>query len=86
MLTGTYAFRRERTGIAPPTAPAIIKPGTETVGTMLQRAGYAPAVIGKWHLGLGKAGTPVNWNGEIKPGPLEVGFDYSFLLMTIQVH
>ena len=24
MLTGTYAFRGERTGIAPPTAPAII--------------------------------------------------------------
>ena len=28
LLTGTYAFRGERTGIAPPNAPAIIKPGT----------------------------------------------------------
>ena len=40
MLTGTYAFRGERTGIAPPNSPAIIKPGTETVPSILQRAGY----------------------------------------------
>ena len=36
LLTGTYAFRGERTGIAPPNAPAIIKPGTETVASILQ--------------------------------------------------
>jgi arylsulfatase A-like enzyme len=37
-------------------------------------------VVGKWHLGIGEKGTPVDWNGDVKPGPLEVGFDYSFLL------
>ena len=37
MLTGTYAFRGERTGIAPPNAPAIIKPGTDTVASILRR-------------------------------------------------
>lgn len=81
MLTGTYAFRGERTGIAPPNSPAIIKPDTETVASVLQRAGYKTAVIGKWHLGLGGASGP-DWNGELKPGPKEIGFDTCFLLPT----
>ena len=36
-------------------------------------------MVGKWHLGLGGKGGP-DWNGEIKPGPREIGFDYSFLM------
>lgn len=81
MLTGTYAFRGERTGIAPPNAPAIIKPGTETVPSILKRARYATGVVGKWHLGLGGKQGP-DWNGLLKPGPLEIGFDSCFLLPT----
>ncbi|WP_417378959.1 sulfatase family protein [Gimesia sp.] len=80
-LTGTYAFRGKRTGIAPPNAPAIIKPETETVASILKRAGYTTAVIGKWHLGLGSEAGP-DWNGQLKPGPLEIGFDTCFLLPT----
>ncbi len=80
-LTGVYAFRGERTGIAPPNAPAIIDAGTETVASVLNRAGYATAVVGKWHLGLGGPGGP-DWNGELNPGPLEMGFDSCFLLPT----
>ena len=80
-LTGTYAFRQKGTGIAPPNSPAIIQPGTETIGSLLQQAGYTTAVIGKWHLGLGGKGGP-DWNGELKPGPLEIGFDSCFLLPT----
>ena len=81
MLTGNYAFRTEGTGIAPPNSPAIIQPGTETVPSILKRAGYQTGVVGKWHLGLGGPDGP-DWNGELKPGPLEIGFDSCFLLPT----
>jgi arylsulfatase A len=77
LMTGSYAFRNNA-AILPGDAPLLIRPGTPTMPAMLKRAGYKTAVIGKWHLGLGE-GNP-NWNGEIKPGPLEIGFDYSFLL------
>jgi len=80
-LTGVYAFRQERTGIAPPNAPAIIQPGVATLPSLLKKAGYATAVVGKWHLGLGGPSGP-DWNGELKPGPLEIGFDECFLLPT----
>jgi len=80
-LTGNYAFRRKGTGIAPPNSPAIIQPGTETIASLLQSVGYKTAVIGKWHLGLGGPDGP-NWNGELKPGPREIGFGFNFLLPT----
>ncbi len=79
-ITGNYAFRTPRTGVAPPNAPAIIKPGTETIASILKRSGYATAVVGKWHLGLGE--TAPDWNGALKPGPLEIGFDHCLLLPT----
>lgn len=81
-LTGTYAFREEGTGIAPPNGPLTINPDTFTLPDLMKKAGYQTAVIGKWHLGLGEKGEGPNWNGEIKPGPLEIGFDYNFLLPT----
>lgn len=80
LMTGTYAFRVKGTGVAPPNGPALIQPGTETVASLLKRAGYATAAVGKWHLGLGK-GKP-DWNGELNPGPLEIGFDHCLLLPT----
>lgn len=80
-LTGTYAFRCKGTGIAPPNSPAIIPPGTTTLASLLHDGGYATAVIGKWHLGLGGPAGP-DWNGVLRPGPLEIGFDHCFLLPT----
>lgn len=79
LLTGKYAWRKEGTGIAPGDASLIIPVNTVTLPGMLQKAGYHTGVIGKWHLGLGDE-KGADWNGKITPGPLEIGFDYSFLI------
>jgi arylsulfatase A-like enzyme len=78
LLTGEYAWRRKGTGVLPGDAGLIIEPGRPTLPAILKAQGYATGVVGKWHLGLG-AGN-LDWNGEIKPGPLEIGFDYCFLI------
>jgi arylsulfatase A-like enzyme len=79
MLTGIHGFRHG-VRILPPNAPMKIKPDMFTLPQLFKQAGYDTAVVGKWHLGIGDGRTPVDWNGDVKPGPLEVGFDYSFLL------
>lgn len=78
LLTGEYAWRRKGTGVLPGNAKLIIEPGRPTLPAMMKEADYKTGVIGKWHLGLG--GDSLDWNGDIKPGPLEIGFDYSFLI------
>lgn len=78
LLTGQYAWRMPGTGILPGDAAMIIKPGRVTLPSMLKQQGYRTGVVGKWHLGLGDG--KIDWNGEIKPGPLEIGFDYAFVI------
>ncbi|MGA7416284.1 MAG: arylsulfatase [Bryobacteraceae bacterium] len=78
LMTGRYAWRRQGTGILPGDASLLIEPGSTTLPSVLKAAGYRTGVVGKWHMGLG-AGS-IDWNGEIKPGPLEIGFDYAFIM------
>lgn len=77
LLTGRYAFRN-RAAILPGDAPLLIDPSTITLPAVLKHAGYTTAVIGKWHLGLGRGS--INWNEKISPGPNEIGFDYAFII------
>lgn len=78
LLTGSLPIRQTNTGILPGDANLIIKPGSTTLPSMFKSAGYTTGVVGKWHLGLGES--TIDWNGEIKPGPNEVGFDSSFIM------
>ena len=78
LLTGQYPWRKRGTGVLPGNASLIIDPRRATLPSILRRAGYSTGVVGKWQLGLGGPGGP-DWNGDIKPGPLEVGFDYAFI-------
>jgi len=77
LLTGRYAFRKDA-AVLPGDAPLLIDTDTPTLPGMLQQNGYKTAVIGKWHLGLGDGN--VDWNSKVSPGPLEIGFDYSYLI------
>jgi len=78
LLTGQYAWRKKGTRVLPGDAALILEPGRPTLASLFKEAGYSTACIGKWHLGLGRG--DLDWNGEIRPGPLEVGFDYSFII------
>jgi arylsulfatase A-like enzyme len=78
LMTGQYAWRKKGTGVLPGDAPLAIDVNQPTMPSILRSAGYATASIGKWHLGLGSGS--IDWNGDIRPGPNEIGFDYSFII------
>ena len=84
LLTGQYPFRVD---LWPPVflkTGLVVDPNRTTVADIMKRAGYDTACIGKWHLGFG-TDTP-NWNGELKPGPLELGFDSYFGMPVVNSH
>jgi arylsulfatase A-like enzyme len=91
MLTGTYAWRKDNVRILPGDARMLIEPGQATIASVLKSVGYATGLVGKWHLGLGDG--KIDWNGDIEPGPCEVGFDDAFFfpatadrVPTVYVH
>jgi len=86
LLTGQYPLRRGN--LWSPVflkSPLVVAPERLTFADVAKEAGYATACIGKWHLGFGTE-TPTNWNKPLKPGPLELGFDYYFGMPVVNSH
>lgn len=85
LMTGRYSWRTWA-GSANVWSddPLLIEENRFTLPMLLKAAGYATAIVGKWHLGFGRPDgenwteAGVDYNGAIAPGPLEVGFDYFF--------
>lgn len=80
LLTGEYPLRNPMfsVGVLGPYHPLGIHTKQTTIASLVQAQGYATGVFGKWHVGLGI--DPVtDYNGEVKPGPLEVGFGECFI-------
>jgi len=81
LMTGQYPLRKNYWGPTPLTQELTIDLEQPTLASIMKSSGYATSVIGKWHLGFGKGRT--DWNKPLKPGPLEVGFDYYFGMPTV---
>jgi arylsulfatase A len=94
LLTGRYAWR---TWVGNRNVwsddPLLIEPDRLTLPRLLKQAGYGTACLGKWHLGFGAPGTPgwddrlgPDYNRDLKPGPLDVGFDYFWGIPHVGQH
>ena len=84
LMTGRYAWRTWiQSGTAWAYDPLLIEPERFTLADLFKSQAYQTALIGKWHLGFGKPEMDgwsdvvgPDYNRELAPGPLEVGFDY----------
>ncbi len=85
LLAGEYPFRKNLWGPVMNPSPLVIEPSRTTIASLLKRQGYATACFGKWHLGFGSKPKP-NWNADLKPGPLELGFDHYFGIPVVSSH
>ena len=86
LMTGRYCWRTwAGHGTVWANDPLLIEHGRLTLASLLKGAGYFTGCVGKWHLGFGRPGTPgwddmlgPDFNAELRPGPLDVGFDYFY--------
>lgn len=96
LMTGRYFFREEKKDAYWGYLSPLIDQQRETIGSLMQKAGYTTACIGKWHLGLEWARkdetkplipdrktlgyTNADFSVPVKNGPNDLGFNYSFIL------
>lgn len=71
LMTGRYPFRTDVSKW--PTQP-LIDEGQVTIASLLREAGYATAMVGKWHLGFAESG----YDKPLPGGPVDRGFDQFF--------
>jgi arylsulfatase A len=76
LLTGRIPTRLGITDWIPQLSPMHIKREEVTIATLLRRAGYATALVGKWHLNGG-------FDQADQPQPGDHGFDYWFATQNI---
>jgi arylsulfatase A-like enzyme len=76
LLTGEYPYRKNIWGPCGHNQPLLIDVDKLTISQLFKNKGYATAAVGKWHLGFGTGKT--DWDKPLRPGPLELGFDYYF--------
>lgn len=81
LMTGRYAWRgRLKANVLNGYDPALIEPGRMTLARLFKDAGYATAMVGKWHLGLDWARRSTNqvdvdYSRPFSGGPLDHGFE-----------
>ncbi|WP_218058557.1 sulfatase family protein [Allomuricauda sp. CP2A] len=85
LMTGRYPHRKNLYSPIFLRTKLQVDTNRTTIADVMKRAGYATAIIGKWHLGFGDQ-EPVDWNKPLKPGPLELGFDYYFGVPVLNSH
>ena len=82
LLTGRYNWRsRLKKGVLGGASNALIPKDRSTVASILKKAGFQTAFIGKWHLGwnfvkdsLGN----IDFAREVTHTPNDLGFDYAY--------
>ncbi len=85
MLTGNYPWRGlAANGVWDFDRGTYFLPGQKTIGHLLQAAGYRTAMFGKINVGgvfeHTADGKEVDWSKPMTSGPLQWGFDYSYIL------
>jgi arylsulfatase A-like enzyme len=80
LLMGRYPWRTHmKFGVINVGDPLLPDPSRPSLAHWLKQVGYRTAAIGKWHLGYGaKMMQPQDWTGVLRPGPMELSFDYHF--------
>ncbi|QGY48028.1 sulfatase-like hydrolase/transferase [Maribellus comscasis] len=85
LITGQYPARIDLYEPIFLKSTLVIDTAQITIAKVMKSAGYKTAAIGKWHLGFTNDSV-MDWNKELKPGPLELGFDYYFGVPILNSH